>query len=331
MADPKIKIKRGTGKPSDWNGVSGATAGELYVDFTNTSFYIGNTFGQAITFGHFVDGGTLGTNSDIRVPTQKAVKSYVDGKFGSLPGATSADILFVRISQDDINNYSDESANGKGIGTDGNVTEFNQRWSVFDFDLSGLITTTQSPTNTLRSRNVSNSIFKYGGSFPGGFIDGSKIAQNSGSTKRIFISYQISFDNYTNDGSGGFILTSDSNPTRRAAIQLSTWNGSSYDLSYLLPSYGTLKVSSGNVLILNGSGIIDMPNYSATNTIGEGYIELVWGASGVSTIEPITTTGNNYRYAGRSTTDSRWSPNHGLTGDIEPGYTTRLIVSTLPL
>jgi hypothetical protein len=331
MADPKIKIKRGTGNPSNWNGVSGATAGELYVDFTNTSFYIGNTFGQAITFGHFVDGGTLGTNSNIRVPTQKAVKSYVDGKFGSIPGATSADILFVRISQDDIDNYGDESANGKGIGTSGNETEFNERWSIFDFDLGGLITTTQSPTNTLRSRNVSNSIFKYGGSFPGGFVDGTKIAQNSGSTKKVFVSYQISFDNCTNTSIGGVTGTDDLNPTRRAAIQLSTWNGSDYNLSYLLPSYGALKNNSKNVLILNGSGIIDMPNYSATNTIGEGYIELVWGASGVSTINPTTIPGNNYRYAGRSTTDSRWSPNHGLTGDIEPGYTTRLIVSTLPL
>ena len=331
MADPKIKIKRGTGKPSDWNGVTGATAGELYVDFTNTSFYIGNTFGQAITFGHFVDGGTLGTNSDIRVPTQKAVKSYVDGKFGSIPGATSADILFVRLVDDIFSAYPDETQNSQGIGTSGNLDEFNQRWNVFLFDIDANESQNQNPANSFRSRNVTNSIFKYGGSTPGGYVDGSKITQNSGSTKKVFVSYQISFDNCTNTSIGGVTGTDDLNPTRRAAIQVSTWNGSDYNLSYLLSSYGALKNNSKNILILNGSGIIDMPNYSGTNTIGEGYIELVWGASGVSTIQPISTSGNNYRYAGRSTTDSRWSPNHGLTGDIEPGYTTRLIVSTLPL
>lgn len=331
MADPKIKIKRGTGKPSNWDGVSGATAGELYVDFTNTSFYIGNTFGQAITFGHFIDGGTLGTNSDIRVPTQKAVKSYVDGKIGSIPGATSADILFVRLVDDVFNSY-DEGQNGQGIGISGNVTEFNERWNIFLFDIADSESQNQNPANTFRSRNVTNSIFKYGGSTPGGWIDGSKITQNSGSTKKVFVSYQISFDNYTNGGGGSFTRTTDPNPTRRAAIQVSTWNGSSYDLAYLLPSYGTLNSSNDNVLILNGSGIIDMPNYSSTNTIGEGWIELVWGASGVSSLNPTSgPLNNNYRYAGRSTTDSRWSPNHATVGDIEPGYTTRLIVSTLPL
>lgn len=101
MANPIIKIKRGTGKPVDYLetlsgstvvSTAGLTAGELGVDLTanNYSFYIGNNEGKAITFGCEVSTDTsLATNSDYKLPTQKAVKTYIDANAGS-PSSASA-------------------------------------------------------------------------------------------------------------------------------------------------------------------------------------------------------------------------------------------------
>lgn len=75
MADPIIKIKRKTsasGKPTN------LTVGELAVNLVDNAFYI-HTGAEAITFGCEVDTNiTLASNSDNKIPTQKAVKSYVD-------------------------------------------------------------------------------------------------------------------------------------------------------------------------------------------------------------------------------------------------------------
>ena len=75
MADPVIKIKKRTissGIPNDLQ------QGELAVNLFTKSFYIGTGGNSAITFGAEVDSNiTLGT-SDNKIPTQKAVKSYVD-------------------------------------------------------------------------------------------------------------------------------------------------------------------------------------------------------------------------------------------------------------
>ena len=92
MAKPILKIKTGiSGKPGNYtqtltNGIvtatSGLTAGELGANLTAGSygFYIGNTFGQAITFGCEVTiDSTLGgvSPSDAKIPTQKALKTYI--------------------------------------------------------------------------------------------------------------------------------------------------------------------------------------------------------------------------------------------------------------
>lgn len=326
MADPKIKIKRGTGKPSDWNGVSGTTAGELYVDLTNTSFYIGNTFGQAITFGNFVDGGTLGTNSDLRVPTQKAAKTYIDAKFSSVAGLTSSDIIFVRNITQAENLFSgeEENSNVVSIGTSGTLAELNTRWESYNFNFEQTIF-----TNVLKSRN-NNSIFKMN-TETGSVNAGIAITQTSASSIKAFVSYQLSFDNFTNNNVGNFVATGESS-ARRCAIKVRTYTDSiNYTEQYLLPSYGYL--TGTNVLILNGSGIIEMPRWNSSGTIqaGVGYIELVWGVNGLASMNPTSTIGNNYRYAGRSTTNSTWAPNNVTVGDLEPGYAARLIVAKLPL
>jgi len=92
MAKPILKIKTGiSGKPGNYtqtltNGIvtatSGLTAGELGANLAAGSygFYIGNTFGQAITFGCEVTiDSTLGgaSPSDAKIPTQKALKTYI--------------------------------------------------------------------------------------------------------------------------------------------------------------------------------------------------------------------------------------------------------------
>ena len=86
MANPILRIKQGNLKPVDYSVItgSGLTAGELGANLTGSGsygFYIGNTFGQAITFGCEVTiDSALGsaTPSDAKIPTQKALKTYVD-------------------------------------------------------------------------------------------------------------------------------------------------------------------------------------------------------------------------------------------------------------
>lgn len=76
MADPIIKIKR---KTASSGAPSGLTVGEPAVNLFNNSFYIVNASGTAITFGAEVDSNTsLASNSDNKIPTQKAVKTYID-------------------------------------------------------------------------------------------------------------------------------------------------------------------------------------------------------------------------------------------------------------
>lgn len=118
MANPIIKIKRGTGKPTDYTeqlsgstvvSTFGLTAGELGVDLTagNYALYIGNNQGKAITFGCEVSADTLlTTNSDYKIPTQKAVKTYIDTNSGN-PSASAAVISRYAGSGENIGVTSD--------------------------------------------------------------------------------------------------------------------------------------------------------------------------------------------------------------------------------
>lgn len=84
MANPILRIKQGNLKPVDYSVItgSGLTAGELGANLTGSGsygFYIGNTFGQAITFGCEVTTDSVFTTpSDAKIPTQNALKTYVD-------------------------------------------------------------------------------------------------------------------------------------------------------------------------------------------------------------------------------------------------------------
>jgi hypothetical protein len=85
----KIKIKRGGGTPS------GLTFGEPAFDTTNSKLFVGVTSSQ-IWVGAEIDNDTaLAANSQIKLPTQYAVKSYIDnniagGAVSSLNGITGA-------------------------------------------------------------------------------------------------------------------------------------------------------------------------------------------------------------------------------------------------
>lgn len=100
MASPIIKLKRGTTKPANYTLSSGTqtglTAGELGVllDATNSryAFYIGNTGGQAITFGCEVTTDTVwSTPSDYKIPTQNSIKTYIQS-LGTPPSGGQASI-----------------------------------------------------------------------------------------------------------------------------------------------------------------------------------------------------------------------------------------------
>lgn len=76
MADPIVKIRRKTNGSSLPTGMS---LGEPALNFTNNSFYVINGSGQAITFGSEIDNSTtLSSNSDNKVASQYAVKTFVD-------------------------------------------------------------------------------------------------------------------------------------------------------------------------------------------------------------------------------------------------------------
>ena len=69
-----IRVKRTTGSTTP----TGLTFGELAFVAGTTSFYIGNTFGSSVRIGTEVDTSVALGTSDNKLPTQNAVKTYVD-------------------------------------------------------------------------------------------------------------------------------------------------------------------------------------------------------------------------------------------------------------
>lgn len=333
MPNPLFKIKRGTTKPSSWNGTTGITAGEMCIDTTNLSFYIGNTFGQAITFGRpVVADSTLGgvSTTDSKIATQKSIKTYTDSVLGSLPGAGPTDIIFIRqITTGDstvnfiISTDEESSVNLEGAGFGG----LNGRWRSFYFNQQQENAEFNDPA-VFKSLG-SNSKFIDGGKLLG-YGQGDAVGHSYGQSIKVYVSYQLSFDNFTNNGEFGYTISNDSVAGRRAAILIRTYSdGINYTDTYALASSGSIPGTNPRNLILNNSGIIDMPHFPAdgNHSAGTGYIQLVWGTDGcVYSSYPSV---DAYRYAGRSTNNNEWG--YGLTANIAPGYAPRLIVAKLPI
>ena len=91
-----IRVKRSTGN----TGPSGLTFGEpAFVDGLN-SLYITKVDGTSLRVGAEIDtSGTLSSNSDNKIPTQKAVKTYIDnniagGSVSSVNGLTGAVTIY---------------------------------------------------------------------------------------------------------------------------------------------------------------------------------------------------------------------------------------------
>jgi len=171
MAKPILKIKTGiSGKPVNYtqtltNGIvtatSGLTAGELGANLAAGSygFYIGNTFGQAITFGCEVTiDSTLGgiSPSDAKIPTQKALKTY------AAAATTAAPVQMM------------------------------SRYSFGDLAVSGNISVIQS-FDTSELSTISG--LAYGGVLG---LNGSSYFKNiSGNTIHLLICYQITWVGFT--------------------------------------------------------------------------------------------------------------------------------------
>jgi hypothetical protein len=328
MADPKIKIKRGTGKPSNWNGVSGTTAGELYVDLTNTSFYIGNTFGQSITFGNRIDSDiNLTANSNTRIPTQKAVKSYIDN---NIQGSVSDPDLFMirQIAVGDTYlsggfltevTESEENFNTTSLGTAGGLAILEQRWTTFQFNIQHSLYDNQI-SNIYKSK--ANSIFD--------FLSDSRIVQRSGSPITAHISYQLTFDTESsNTVVDGYL--------RRAAIRVTTYTSpTTYEQKYYLVGNSNVQwtvngqFTNGVYALgsINVSGIVDIPPYvDESFENGQGYIELVWGTN--QALNSVGSGFNEIGYTGRSTFGS-WAVAYNNVGGtnrcagLTHGYCNRL-------
>ena len=84
-----IKFRKGTGAP----GATALAVAEPAFDYTNNAIYIGITGGGNKWVGAEIDNTTTLGTSQIKIPTQYAVKTYVDnnivsGAVGSLNGLT---------------------------------------------------------------------------------------------------------------------------------------------------------------------------------------------------------------------------------------------------
>jgi hypothetical protein len=327
MANPKIKIKRGTGKPSNWNGTSGATAGELYVDLSNTSFYIGNTFGRAITFGNLIDSDiTLNANSNTRIPTQKAVKSYIDN---NIQGSVS-DTDFFMIRQIAVGDTylssgfltevteSEEFSNSETSGIIGGVFA-RDRWKTFQFNINHSLSDDEI-SNIYKSK--SNSIFD--------FLSDSRIVQRSGSTIKVHASYQLTFDPFTSGATPNEVYNFVPGKLRRSAIRVTTYTSpTTYQEQYFLlnsiNSDWDILADDGIYVIssTNASGTIEIPPYvDESFEAGQGYIELVWGTNAQN--NAVGTGVGEYVYAGRSNM-GMWAQAYytgiNLTGTLRAGLT----------
>ena len=166
MAKPILRIKQGNAKPGNYSVSTGLglTAGELGANLTGSGsygFYIGNTFGQAITFGcEVTTDSAFTTPSDAKIPTQKALKTYVD--------ALSVSASPVGI----ISRYS-----GTGLDPDGNLL------------VSANIPTTQLFASSEFTQTIASTDLTYSsGTF----------TNNSGNIMYLLVTYQITWIPPTN-------------------------------------------------------------------------------------------------------------------------------------
>jgi hypothetical protein len=86
-----IKFRRGGGDPVANIPVTGATVGEPFFNTSSNKFWIHNGT-TAIWVGAEVDNGSVSTNSAIKIPTQQAVKTYVDAAVVTAQGGAVTSI-----------------------------------------------------------------------------------------------------------------------------------------------------------------------------------------------------------------------------------------------
>jgi hypothetical protein len=105
-----IRFKRGT------TGPTGLTLGEPAWDYVNNRFFIGVT-SDAIWVGAQIDGSTgLGT-SQLKIPTQNAVKQYVDARSGvvSVNGQTGA--VTISVSGGGVSSFNGLTGDVQGVSS----------------------------------------------------------------------------------------------------------------------------------------------------------------------------------------------------------------------
>ncbi len=105
-----IRFKRGT------TGPTGLTLGEPAWDYANNRFFIGVT-SEAIWVGAQIDGSTgLGT-SQLKIPTQNAVKQYVDARSGvvSVNGQTGA--VTISVSGGGVSSFNGLTGAVQGVSS----------------------------------------------------------------------------------------------------------------------------------------------------------------------------------------------------------------------
>jgi hypothetical protein len=80
-----IQILRSTGTDTP----TGLTFGELAYSDVNEKLFVGDAAGNSIWVGAQVTAGSISTNSQYIIPTQSAVKTYVDGAIGGGSGVVN--------------------------------------------------------------------------------------------------------------------------------------------------------------------------------------------------------------------------------------------------
>lgn len=118
MPTPIIKLKRGNNQIPSTLFIA-----ELGVDLGTNRLYVGNIEGVPIPIGAEVSGVTFLGPSNNKIPTQNAVKKYVDAKLGSL-AATEKPYLQVRLNDNTLTTLGYNTGNiVQAIDTANFITE----------------------------------------------------------------------------------------------------------------------------------------------------------------------------------------------------------------
>jgi ribosomal protein S4E len=245
-----IQILRSTGTDTP----TGLTFGELAYSDVNEKLFVGDAAGNSIWVGAQVTSGSLSTNSQYIIPTQSAVKTYVDGVVGG--GSV-------------VNSLN---------GTGGNVTVTG----------SGAITQTVSGTTTTFGARVSSTSVTGVASFNNVHFT----VDTTGHVK-LATAYQVTGQTVVSGGASQLVSTSGNTVTidNRVATSSVTGVASFNGTRFTVSAAGAVDLASAYQVTGDTIQAGSFINIGAGKTINNIGVQTFNGATGAVTFTvPLATT-----------------------------------------